>query len=54
MEKVLVEFTGAELKALQQLLNIAVQSRGLDVAPVAIILNQRIEKAMADKSNGSS
>jgi hypothetical protein len=43
--KIILELTAGEASALRQLLHIAVQARGLEVAEVALHLNKRLTEA---------
>jgi hypothetical protein len=59
--KVTLDFTIRELSVLQQLLHIATQARGLDVAEAALFINRKLQAAAgtvqptpARQSNGGS
>lgn len=45
-QKVTLEFTLAEIGVLRQLIHIATQARGLEVAEPAVAINQRISAAV--------
>lgn len=52
MNDVVLNLTIHEAQFLQQLINIAVKSGGLEVAPGAIILNQKLMKAVEASDGG--
>lgn len=43
---VTIEFTKDEANALRQLLHVAVQSRGLDAAEAAVVIDKKIQLAL--------
>ena len=53
MDEITVTFTRQEAQALQQFIHMAVMSRGMQVAEAAVVVNKKLEAALAPPPSGN-